>query len=288
MKASVKVLLAICLLMFTSSVFAADTLKIHLTYKHNLDKDGHSLGYLTVCQKFYTPEQQLFREVNYNEQSGQIDNYTFYFYKDGKLFTQECYNQKDSLLYILKYNYDGKGRENEVVRFERQGNGIKESGKTVYTYNKTGKLHQQKIYFGQKAGSTTSYVYSKDGNLKSENLKCDPVSKLNVKTQTRSYFYGAGKNPEKVEITGQDLTGKSFQRSEAYIYDNKGNLSSVSITGNDMPDGLIKTFKYLGSGYISSYMESNAAGLCHLMLEYDYKKHFMEKGTQVSYFAPGK
>ncbi len=288
MKASGKVLMAICLLMFASSVFAADTLKIHLTYKHNLDKDGHSLGYLTISQKFYTPEQQLFREVNYNEKTGRIANYTFYFYKEGKLYTEESYNERDSLVNILKHGYDAKGRENEVVRLERLGGGMAETGKTVFTYNKSGKLQQQKVYYGKKAGSTTNYVYNTDGNIQSEILKCKPVSKLNLKTQTRSYSYNTGKKPEKVVITGEDITGKSFQRSEAYAYDKSGNISSISVTGNDMPDGLVKTYIYLDGGMISQYMESNTAGLCHLLLQYDYKKHLMERGTQVSYFAAVK
>lgn len=288
MKAFGKVLIALCLLMYTSTVFAADTLTIHLTYKHTLDKDGHSLGFLTICQKFHTPDQQLFREINYDDKRGQIASYTFYFYKDGKLFTEECYNMKDSLVYILKHGYDATGRENEVIRLEPRGGVMKETVKTTYAYGKAGKLHQKKVYFGKTVGSTTSYKYNADGNLLSENLKCKPVSKLNLKTETRVYSYSADKKPEKVGITGQDITGKVFQRSEVYTYDKNGNLSSVSITGNDIPDGLVKTYNYLDGDTISQYKESNTAGLCHLFLQYDYKKHFMERGTQVSYFTSQK
>ena len=87
-------------------------------------------------------------------------------------------------------------------------------------------------------------MYNKDGNLQSENRKFKPVSKQNLKAENRSYSYGADKS-WKVSVTGQDLSGKSFQRAEAYSYDEKGNVSSVSITGNDLPDGLVKTYKYL-------------------------------------------
>ena len=288
MKVFGKALMAVCLLMYISSAYAADTLKIHLTYKHRLDKEGRTQGYITVSQKFYTPEQQLFREIRYNEQSGQIADYTFYFYADGKLFTEECYSQKDSLMYILKHSYDAAGREKEVVRLEPRSGGLEATGKTVTTYDKAGKLRQQKTYFGKKAGSVTSYVYNKDGNLHSESRKFKPVSKQNLKAESRLYSYNANKKPDKVSVTGNDLTGQSFQRSEVYSYDEKGNLSSVSITGNDLPDGLIKTYKYLGSGMISLYEESNTAGKYSLILQYDYKKHYMDRGTQVSYFATGK
>jgi hypothetical protein len=54
MKALEKALTALIMLMILSSVSAADTLKIHLTYKHRLDKEGHTQGYVTVSQKFYT------------------------------------------------------------------------------------------------------------------------------------------------------------------------------------------------------------------------------------------
>lgn len=280
--------MALFLLMYISSAIAADTLKINLTYKHRLDKEGRTQGYITVSQKFYTPEQQLFREIRYNEQSGQIADYTFYFYTDGKLFTEECYSHNDSLMYILKHGYDAAGREKEVVRLEPRYGGLEATGKTINSYDKAGKLHQQKIYFGKKAGSIISYVYNKDGNLQSENRKFKAISKQNLKAENRSFSYGADKKLEKVSVTGKDLSGKSFQRAEAYYYNDKGNVSSVSITGNDLPDGLVKTYKYLGSGMISLYEESNTAGKYSLILQYDYKKHYMDRGTQVSYFATGK
>jgi hypothetical protein len=191
-------------------------------------------------------------------------------------------------MYILKHGYDASGRENEIIRLEPVSGGLVETGKTVSSYDKAGKLHQEKTYFGKKAGSVTSYAYYKDGKLQSENRKFKPVSKQNLKSETRSCTYTAGGKLDKVTVTGQDLGGKSFQRSEAYSYDEKGYLGSVSVTGSDLPDGLVKTYKYLGSGIISLYEESNSAGKYTLILEYDYKKHFMDRGTQVSYFASGK
>ena len=280
--------MALCLLMYITSAIAGDTLKINLTYKHRLDKEGRTQGYITVSQKFYTPEQQLFREIKYNEQSGQIAEYTFYFYANGKLFTEECYSQNDSLMYIFKHGYDAAGRENEVVRLEPGSGGLKATGRTVYSYDKAGKLLKQKAYFGKKTGSIISYVYNKDGNLQSENRKFKAVSNQSLKSENRSFSYGADRKLDKVSVTGKFLTGQSFQRSEAYSYDEKGNLSSVSITGSDLPDGLVKTYKYLASGKISLYEESNTAGKYSLILQYDYKKHYMDRGTQISYFATGK
>jgi hypothetical protein len=213
MKVFGKVVLAFCLLMYISSAFAADTLKIHLTYKHRLDNEGRTQGFTTISQKFYTPEMQLFREIKYNDQTGQIADYTYYFYTGGKLFTEECYSAKDSLMYILKHGYDAAGRETEIVRLEPRSGGMAATGKTVTTYDKAGRIHQQKIYFGGKQGSTKSYAYTSDGNLMSENSKFKAVSKQNLKAEKRSYSYGADRKVEKVTVTGQDISGKSFQHS---------------------------------------------------------------------------
>lgn len=288
MKVFGKALTALFLLMNISQVSAADTLKIHLTYKHKLDNEGRTQGYVTISQKFYTPELQLFREIKYSEQNGQITEYTFYFYKDGRLFTEECHSQNDSLVYILKHAYDAAGREKEVVRLEPGAGGMVATGKTINTYGKSGKLHQQKVYFGKKSGSVTSYLYNKNGDLQTEVRKFKPISKQNIKSEKRLYTYNAEKKTDKVSVSGKDVSGKSFQRSEAYSYDEKGSLSRVSVTGSDLPDGLVRTYKYLGSGMISLYEESNSAGKFSLILQYDYKKHYMDRGTQVSYFASGK
>jgi len=289
MKVSGKYWITFCVLMnILLSGFAADTLKIHLTYKHRLDIDGRTQGFITINQKFYTPDQQLFREINYNEQNGQIENYTFYFYADGKLYTEECYNQKDSLMYILKHDYDAAGRETGIVRLAPGSGGVEFAGKTVNTYDKTGKLGKQKIYFGKKAGSINSFTYNKAGNLQAEKRKFKPVSKHTLKAENRAFSYRADNKLDKVIVTGQDASGGSFQRTEAYSYDEAGRVSTISITGNDLPDGLVKTYKYLVSGAMSLYEESNTPGKFSLILQYDYKKHYMDRGTQVSYFAAGK
>jgi len=289
MKEIGKALIALYLLVnIPISVSAADSLKIHLTYKHKLDKEGHTKGRMTVRQKFFTPEQQLFREINYNEVSGQITDYTFYFYKDGKLFTEECYSQKDSLMYILKHEYDATGREKQTVRLEPRAGSLQSSGKTVLSYDKAGKMVQEKKYFGNKAGSLYKRTYDKNGNLLAENRKFKPVSENTLKAEKRTYSYKPDMKVDKVLVTGKDMAGNSFRRDETYAYDDKGNLSTVTVSGNDMPEGLVKTYRYLGSGLLSLYEESNAAGIFSLILQYDYKKHFMDKGTQVSYFDAAK
>jgi hypothetical protein len=269
----------------SSSVIAADTLKIHLTYKHKLDDAGRSQGYTTINQKFYTPDQVLFREINYDEQSGQIASYVFYFYAGDKLSTEECYNQKDSLLYILKHEYDAAGRESQELRFEPVS-GIMQVIRTIAkSYDQKGKMIAKKEYEGKKLGVSVRYDYEMAGLLARENQKYKAVSKQPLKIKTLSYIYNPDKTVKQVIISAKDLLNNSFQGAEDYTYNGKGQLSSIRFSGPDYPAGLVKTYKYLDSGVISICQESDAAGNISKILQYDYKKHYMEKGVQVSYFV---
>src|SRR4030043_1105512 len=97
---------------------AADTIKIHLTYLHQIPDGLHTQGYITINQKFFTPDDTLFREINYDRKTKQISNYIFYFYRDNRLFTEECYNAHDSLLFIRHFEYDVAGNVLAVSTFE--------------------------------------------------------------------------------------------------------------------------------------------------------------------------
>jgi hypothetical protein len=289
MKVIIKTILAISILMIISfRGYSADTLKLHLTYKHHLDDGGHSKGYTTIRQEFYTPGDELFRNINYNEQSGQIDDYTFYFYTAGKLSSEECYNQKDSLLYILKHTYDASGRENQVIRLVPAGDKLQMTGKTVSTYDSHGKLIRQKAYVGKKPGILTNLSYDQTGRLLEEKRSFKPLAHNPLKNETRLYSYNSDSKISKVSVSGADAAGMTFHKTETYAYDAKGNLNTITVSGPDQKAELTKTYKYMESGVPSLYEESDAAGKVTLILQYDYKKHYMDRGTQVSYFTRGK
>jgi hypothetical protein len=267
---------------------AADTLKIHLVYKHRLDDTGRSLGFTTIDQKFYTPGQVLFRDIRYDEKNGQISGYTFYFYTGGKLSSEECYNQKDSLMYILRHDYDASGRESQVVRLIPADGNLKAIHRTTRAYDKQGNMIRQKEYSGNKTEMSAAFEYIGPELPSRESRKFKQASLSPVKSETRTYLYNSNSSVKQVVITGKDKKNRAFKRIEDYIYNDKGLLTSVNISGPDFPDGLVKTYKYLDSGTISVYQESNAAGRIGLMLQYDYKKHYMDPGTQVSYLSRKK
>jgi hypothetical protein len=272
------------LLLFTLTAGAADTLKIHLTYKHKLNNDGQTTGYTTIKQQFFTLDGILFREINYDEATSQISGYIFYFYRNGRLFTQEYYNQKDSLQYILKHEYDPAGNEVVLTKLVPGSKELTIAGKTIKTYVNDRKLLQQKERYGKRVGMKTLYQYGESGLLERERSTFKPVAKALVKKETRDYSYSLENKITQVMVTGKDLSDKPYQYREEYNYNEKGLLSSVKKVNISNARSSEKIYKYLKSGTISLYEEHDAEGRLTLLLQYDYKKHFMNRGTQMSYY----
>jgi hypothetical protein len=278
------IILSGILLILAQTAGAADTLKIHLTYKHKLNDAGQTTGYITIKQQFYSPDGILFREIRYDENTLQIAGYVFYFYKNGRLFTQEFYNQKDSLQYILKHEYDQAGNEILLTKLVPVLKDLTVTEKTVKTYRNDRKLLQQKIFYGKRVGKITAYKYSGTGQLEKEMNTFKPAAKAALKQETKEYSYSPENRITQVIVTGKDLRGNPYQYREEYGYNNQGLLSSVKkINISNAQSGEIN-YKYLQTGTPSLYEEHDATGKLTLLLQYDYKKHYMDRGTQVSYY----
>jgi len=277
-----------CVFMIPGRGLAADTLKIHLTYKHKLDDAGRTQGFTTVNQKFYTPDQVLFREINYSEQNHQIESYIFYFYTGDKLSTEECYNQKDSLLFILKHEYDEAGKENQVLRFAPVNGSLEVTNRTVKSYDNAGHITRQKEYYGKKLGTSILYEYNNLGLVNRENHKFKSISKNPLKNKSKTFVYNPDNSVKQIIIRGKDAANNPLREAEDFTYNDKGLPASVKVTGTGQQAAMVKTYSYLDSGYLSLYQEVNGEGKINTILQYDYKKHYMDKGNQVSYFSRSK
>jgi len=272
------------LLVFSLLADAADTLKIHQTIKHMLTSSGQPYKQVTIKQKFFTMDDTLFREIDYSETTGQISSYMFYFYRDGRLFTQEYHNANDSLEYILKHQYDQAGNE---ILLTKLVPGLKKfviAEKTVKRYNNDQKLLQQKIIYGKRVGSITRYVYNESGLPESEKDSYKPVANAQVKQETKECSYSPDNRIARVFITGKSLSDKPYEYAEEYGYNDKGLISSVKkVNSNNAKEGE-KIYKYNSAGTISNYEEHNAEGILTLLLQYEYKKHYMNRGIQISHY----
>jgi hypothetical protein len=154
--------------------------------------------------------------------------------------------------------------------------------KTVQVYNNNRKVIQQKKYYGRQLGSLTKYQYTPSGFLSQEISKFKPSAKSSSKQENKSYSYSPGKMLSQIVVTGKDFTNKPYQYREEYGYDDKGWLSAVkTLDASNVLTGT-KVYKYFTGGAINIYEEYNAEGSLAVLLEYDYKKHYMEPGTQVS------
>lgn len=275
-------ILAGLLLTLSVASGAADTLKIDLTYKHKLDSAGHTSGRTVVHQKLHTSDGRLFREISFNETTGQISGYVFYFYRNDRIFTKEYYDQKDSLLYILKYDYDEAGNNAVITRLNPGGSELITAEKTVKEFSTKKEPVREIVYYGKKTGATTRYLYSAAGLLQQETSKFKPLSKSLNRQLTRQYSYFPDGNVKLVLVSGVDDQGKSFGYSEEYLYDSSGRLSHVKTTGAGNESVGRREYSYITGTVINIYKEFNAKGILTMVLEYDYKKHYMEPGTQVS------
>jgi len=276
------IILSGILLVLTLTAGAADTLKINLTYKHKLNDAGQTTGYITIKQQFFSPDGILFREISYDENTSQIAEYVFYFYRNGRLFTQEFYNQKDSLQYILKHEYDQAGNEILQTKLVPGLKDLTVAEKTVKTYRNDRKLLQQKKFYGKRVGTITSYKYSEAGLLEKEMNTYKPTAKAVLKQETKEFSYSPENSITQVIVTGKDLNGKPYQYREEYSYNDQKLLASVKkINISNAPSGEI-VYKYLKTGTLSLYEEHDTTGKLTLLLQYDYKKHYMDRGNQVS------
>jgi hypothetical protein len=261
---------------------AADTLKIHLTYKHKLNPAGQTTGYVTVNQKFYTPDNIYFREINYDEKTGQISDYTFYFYKNGRLFTSECYNAKDSLKYILKHEYDQNGNEIMLTRLVQVSGKLVPLERTISRFNENDHIVLLKKYNGKKLTLSSKYSYNESGLMNRCVTKYKGSGIENIKGETLDYKHNSDGKISLIIVSGRDATNKIFTKREEYSYNEMKLLADVKCyTGESVPTGE-RIYKYLNSGAQSLYQENDANGIITLLLQYDYKKHYMERGTQVS------
>lgn len=275
-------LLIIGLLTASFPAWAGDTLRIHLTYAHKLDPTGHTTGRLVVQQKIYTPSGILFRETSFHETTGQLAGYVFYFYRDGRLYTSEYYNQADSLRYILKYDYDASGNAIGLTRYLPDKARLIPAERTVRTFGPEGKIRQQKKYYGKKTGEITRYAYSASGELITETTQVKPISPLGYRMEMRTYSHSPEGTLVKTEISRTDASGKSYHTVEAHAYDDQKRLTETSLYNELHELTGKKIYRYLTGNNLSLYEEQDALGKTIVLQEFEYKKHYMETGTQVS------
>lgn len=284
MHAQIRTLTTTLLLLFLAlSMQAADTLKIHITSLHKIPDGRYSTGNIVINQKIYTPHDTLFREINYDTASYQISSYIFYFYKDDRLFSEEYYNGNDSLLYIKKHGYDPAGNEISLIKYEIVNSKLLPVEEYISTYGTGNKILQKTFKAGKKKAQVIDYLYNESDLLLNEVRKNNPSLNKDAKSETVEYSYNdAGKLTRKHHTTF--YPGRTSVMKEQYKYNANGLPLEIIISNENDEIVMTKSYEYFESGHVKYYQEKNKAGFITLLLEYNYKRHYMNYGTQVSYF----
>ncbi len=268
----------------SSSIQAADTLKIVQISRHWVDSANKSIKKMVIEQQFFTKDDTLFRKIYYSETTGQISGYMRCFYRNGRLFTEETFSSKDSLMYIMKHEYNAAGDLIVLTKLVPGQGNLVEKEKTVKTYDAGHRLLTEKKTCDKKTGIITTFTYNAAGQLVSESKKYKKAANSPLKTESRTSSYTPDNQLSQVIYAAREKTGGLLQYTEEYDYNDQGKLAGISYNGKDKPPMAKKVYKYYANGKLRVIEDHDAAGKITYLLHYEYKEHFMNRGTEVSHY----
>jgi hypothetical protein len=278
------VFIALAFFLFDNQLFCADTVKIHITTKHHIVDGKYTRGMHISNQKFFTNEGQLFREINYDDSTYQIKSYTFYFYKNGKLFTEETFNNNDSLVNVIKYNYDPSGNMIQKAVF------IPGKDKPVineihdFKYNNHNALSSVTVYLKNKKIAQTKYKYDSTGKLIKEQTVKKTLLPDDYSNESKIYIYNDKGLDTEIEIRRRFQNGMEVRLKELRKYDDLNQIlevKTIDANGNQIS---LKIYQYLMPGFLNTYEERDNNNDITYQAHFDYKIHLMEMGIQQSLF----
>lgn len=276
--------LAVSVFLYSGTLFCADTVKIHITYKHHIVEGKFTRGMHVANQKFYTNDGQLFREINYDDSTYQITSYTFYFYKNGKIFTEETFNNNDSLVNIIKYDYDPAGNLMQKTIFTPGTGKLRISERYDYKYNSKNALITVTTYSENKKIKQTKFKYDPNGRLIKEQTMKKPVQPQDIVSEIRNYSYNDKGLTSVIEIKRRFQNGNEVQLKELRRYDDSNQIVEIKTTDNKDNQIAVKVYQYLMPGFLNTFEERDKDNNITYQAHYDYKIHFMEIGTQQSVY----
>jgi hypothetical protein len=268
----------------SSSILAADTLKIVQISRHWVDSANKSIKKMVIEQQFFTKNDTLFRKIYYNETTGQITGYERCFYKNDRLFTKETFSSKDSLRYIMKHEYSTAGDLTVLIKLVPEQGKLVEKEKTLRTFNTEHQLLSEKKTFERKTGILTTYSYNTTGQLFSESRKYKKAANSPIKMESKAYTYQQNNQPSQIIYSAERKSGGLLQYAEDYFYNDQGKLASIRYSGKDNPPVAEKVYKYYNNGKLRVIEDHDAAGKITYLLHYEYKENFMDRGIEVSYY----
>lgn len=268
----------------SSSLLAADTLKIVQISRHWVDSANKSIKKMVIEQQFFTKDDTLFRKIYYSETTGQITGYMRCFYRNGRLFTEETYNSNDSLKDIMKHEYNAAGDLIILTKLVPEQGRLIEKERILNTYDADHRLLTEKKTFEKKTGIITTFIYNAAGSLITESTKYKKAANSLLKAESRTLSYLPDNQLSQVKYTAKEKSGTLLQYTEDYVYNDQGKMSGIRYSGKNEPSVTEKVYKYYANGKLRVIEDHDAAGKITYLLHYEYKEHFMDRGTEVSYY----
>jgi hypothetical protein len=234
-------------------------------------------------QKTFTLDGRLIREINFDDSTRHIHDYIFYFYKGGKLFTEENYDRNDSLRFIIRHSYNSNGQDEETNKLEWIKGKMKTTGRTVYVYDNNGlTIAMKESGIRKKPFRVTNFIYA-SGNLVQEQSRTLKSSD-NAAERILKYAYGIDGRMNLKMTLEKNISDTSVIQTENYLYNTKGQLKTIEVKDPQGKLVVSKNYEYYADGSIRNYYEKDEAGKLLLYHTYIIKRHVINLGMQKSYF----
>ena len=239
----------------------------------------HGVRMNDYLMNYSTYEEYAYDEAGlrgaYYEINGERTNFFEYAYGDnGKPFQKVYHRGYGEVVYTEDYEYDSAGNMTKLTRlledgtideedfftYDSKGNLIEKSypeyasdgwpGKTVYTYDDSGKILSEDKYESGELVSRNLYTYDDKGRLyEYKEQIIDRAEENFYEVIKTDYKYDAwGREVEYTLYQGYESISATHPEAEVYIcrtnYDIYGNKTKVTCTYTSYDDSISKTYEY--------------------------------------------
>jgi hypothetical protein len=124
--------------LFSNRIFGQpDSITAVNCFKHVI-KDGKITNErYVVNQKTFNSHKYLIKEITFGDSSHQVHRISYFFYKNNQLLSQEAYNSTNSLLNVLRYQYNSLNKPVEILLYEPEKGLLELKKKNKFTYADT-------------------------------------------------------------------------------------------------------------------------------------------------------
>lgn len=262
-------------------VSAEDTLKIEIIRKNRIGTNNTKISEVTVAQKFYTNTGQLFREIIYDEVTGELDGYTFYFYRDGRLSGEEVYDSNDVFLFLVKYEYDKDG--NNILWYQSSEPDDKVPAiKIVRNFSSSGLKLKEKVIRNGATASVTKYKYNAVEKLVLLTARYKPAADTTLKSSAEEYSYDGADRISSVSLINVAGNGERNVFTDYYSYNDNGQLILVSRKNDGGTVISEKNYTWYATGTLRDIRQNDGNGNTVEWFTIEYRTNVMNTGTQKS------